>query len=103
MAFKKKSKGKAATPAPMPMYPNPPQFGPRSDMPAAPNGPKYHPLTDKSWSTTPTEAEQRQEQQKARELKYPGKSEQETKDLYSKKNHKAVRNTDLMENQPHQW
>lgn len=94
MAFKRKSKdkGKAAS-APMPMYPNPPQFGPRSDMPSRPNGPGINPLTDRSWSTAPTEAEQRQEQQKARELKYPGHSEQESRDLYSKKNNKLSNST----------
>jgi hypothetical protein len=97
MGFRKKSK--PAEPAPMPMYPNPPQFGPRSDMPPA----RINPVSRERYTTAPTEAEQKQEQQKARELKYPGKSEQETRDLYSKKNHKMVRNTDLMENQPHQW
>jgi hypothetical protein len=73
MKFRKQSNVSAPS---MPMYPNPPQFGSRSDMPA------YKPMERRSGSDMPTESEQRQEQQKARELKYPGTSEAYSKSLY---------------------
>jgi hypothetical protein len=75
MAFKKKSKdkGKAAS-TPTPMYPNPPQFGSRSDMPA------YKPMERRSGSNMPTDAEQREEF-KARKIKeFSGGNKEKTPD-----------------------
>lgn len=76
MAFKRKSKdkGKAAS-APMPMYPNPPTMGARSDMPSAiQRSPQF--------KTGLTDQEQRDEGKSRLKAQYPGTSESYGRSLY---------------------